>query len=560
MRIDTSPAWQALLAHAAQLKPQHLRQLFAADPQRFARHSLKLGEVLFDYSKQRLTQETLDLLVELANSAQVTQAIEQMLAGEHVNASEGRAALHVALRQPKQALVSERFALAGAGGQARQSVLPRIFALRDKMRVFCNAVRSGAWRGYTGEPIRTVVNLGIGGSDLGPRMATEALSALGHPGLAVRYVSNLDSADIAPLLEQLNPRTTLFIVSSKTFTTVETLTNARTARSWLLSHANASSQQTDLAMQQQMIAVTANPNAALQFGVNPEQIFALWDWVGGRFSLWSAVGLPLALAIGMDGFEQLLAGAHALDQHFLSAPFGQNIPVLMALIGIWNINFLNAGNLSISPYSQSLHYLPRYLQQLEMESNGKNVDQNGQALAYASAPIIWGDAGSNTQHAYFQLLHQGGRLIPSDFHAFVASDYPLAGHHERLLANCFAQAEALAFGTQQAECADASDAHSDSARLAALKHCPGNQPSSSFIFPKLDPYHLGVLIAAYEHKTFVQASIWQINPFDQWGVELGKKLADRLLPALQGAAPPANCDSSTAGLIAHCHALATSPR
>lgn len=531
MGIDTSPAWQALAAHAAQLKPRHLRELFAIDAQRFASHSLQIGDVLFDYSKQRVTRETIALLADLAHTAKLPQAIERMLAGEAINASEGRAALHVALRRHNSAPMLVH----------GENVMPRIRTMHNKMRFFCDEVRTGHWRGYSGDPIRTVVNLGIGGSDLGPRMATTALSAYGHPALTVHYVSNLDGADIAPLLETLNPRTTLFIVTSKTFTTVETLTNARTARDWLLSQAGTTNDAQDRALARQFIAVTANPAAALQFGILPDHIFEFWDWVGGRFSLWSAVGLPLALAIGMDNFEQLLDGAHALDEHFINAPFQANLPVLMALIGIWNINFLGAGNLSISPYSQSLHFLPSYLQQLEMESNGKNVDQNGEPLAYASAPIIWGDAGSNTQHAYFQLLHQGGRLIPSDFHAIAESDYPLPGHHERLLANCFAQAEALAFGNPDAD--------------SPLKRCPGNQPSSTFVLPRLDPYHLGFLIAAYEHKTFLQGTIWGINSFDQWGVELGKKLADRLLPAVEGEAPPTDCDSSTRGLIAHCRML-----
>jgi glucose-6-phosphate isomerase len=528
MSINTTPAWQALVAHAAQIKPLHLREMFATDPQRFPDFSLRLGEVLFDYSKQRVNRETIRLLADLARAADLAGSIERMLAGEPINASEGRAALHVALRQHDDVPMFV----------SGKNVMPDVRATREKMRVFCDEVRAGHWRGYAGEPIRTVVNLGIGGSDLGPRMATTALSACSHPALAVHYVSNLDSADIAPLLELLDPRTTMFVVASKTFSTIETLTNARTARDWLLTHAGDAG---DMAMARQIVAVTANPAAALHFGIHPDHTFEFWDWVGGRFSLWSAVGLPLALAIGMDNFEQLLEGAHTLDEHFRNAPPEENLPQLMALIGIWNINFLGAGNLSISPYSQSLHFLPQYLQQLEMESNGKNVAQDGELLGYATAPIIWGDAGSNTQHAYFQLLHQGGRLIPSDFHAFAESDYPLPGHHERLLANCFAQSEALAFGNPDAD--------------SPLKLCPGNQPSSTFVLPRLDPYHLGMLIAAYEHKTFVQGMIWGINPFDQWGVELGKKLAVRLLPAVEGEAPPAGCDSSTAGLIAHCRTL-----
>jgi glucose-6-phosphate isomerase len=528
MRIDSTPAWQALVAHATQIKPAHLRDLFANDAQRFTNLSLSLGEVLFDYSKQRISRETIHLLGDLARTANLTTCVEQMFAGEPINASEGRAALHVALRRHDDAplLVDG------------EDVMPDIRATREKMRFFCEEVRAGHWRGYAGEPIRTAVNLGIGGSDLGPRMATTALGAFSHPALAVHFVSNLDGADIAPVLEQLDPRTTMFVVASKTFSTIETLTNARTARDWLLTNAGDAG---DLAMARQMVAVTANPAAALQFGIHPDHIFQFRDWVGGRFSLWSAVGLPLALAIGMDNFERLLKGAHDLDEHFRNTPAEKNLPVLMALIGIWNINFLGAGNLSISPYSQSLHFLPQYLQQLEMESNGKNVSQEGETLNYATAPIIWGDAGSNTQHAYFQLLHQGGRLIPSDFHAFAESDYPLPGHHERLLANCFAQSEALAFGNPGAD--------------SPLKLCPGNQPSSTFVLPRLDPYHLGLLIAAYEHKTFVQGMIWGINPFDQWGVELGKKLAVRLLPAIEGTTPPTDYDSSTAGLIARCRTL-----
>ena len=528
MSISTTPAWQALAAHATQIKPQHLRDLFAADWQRFYGFSLRLGEVLFDYSKQRVSRETIRLLADLADAADLTGCIERMLAGEPINASEGRAALHVALRQHDDVPM-------WVNGE---NIMPAVRATREKMRFFCEEVRAGHWRGYAGEPIRTVVNLGIGGSDLGPRMATAALNAFSHPALAVHYVSNLDGADIAPVLETLDPRTTMFVIASKTFSTIETLTNARTARDWLLTHAGEAG---DRAMARQIVAVTANPAAALQFGIHPDHIFEFWNWVGGRFSLWSAVGLPLALAIGMDNFELLLEGAHDLDEHFRSAPTEKNLPILMALIGIWNVNFLGAGNLSISPYSQSLHFLPQYLQQLEMESNGKNVGQDGVPLDYPTAPIIWGDAGSNTQHAYFQLLHQGGRLIPSDFHAFAQSDYPLPGHHERLLANCFAQAEALAFGNPDAD--------------SPLKLCPGNQPSSTFVLPRLDPYHLGLLIAAYEHKTFVQGMIWGINPFDQWGVELGKTLAARLLPAIEGATPPKGCDSSTVGLIAHYRTL-----
>jgi glucose-6-phosphate isomerase len=377
-----------------------------------------------------------------------------------------------------------------------------------------------------------VVNLGIGGSDLGPRMATAALSAYTHPSLQVHYVSNLDAADLAPVLEALDPRTTLFIVTSKTFATQETLTNARTARDWLLAAAGDAS--SDRAMASQFVAVTANAAEALRFGIPDDNVFEFRDWVGGRFSLWSAVGLPLALAVGMEAFEQMLAGAEAMDRHFREAPVERNLPLLMALIGIWNINFLGAWNLSISPYSQSLRLLPDYLQQLDMESNGKSLAPDGTPVGVHTAPVLWGGAGSNTQHAYFQLLHQGGRLIPSDFIAFAASDYPLAGHHEKLLANCLAQGEALAFGSTNAD---------------PLRACPGNQPSSTLLLPRLTPYTLGQLLAAYEHKVCAQAAIWGINPFDQWGVELGKQLAARLLPAIETGVP-VDTDPSTAGLMA----------
>jgi glucose-6-phosphate isomerase len=412
--------------------------------------------------------------------------------------------------------------------------MPGIRAGREQMRRFCEAVRGGQWRGFSGEPIRTVVNLGIGGSDLGPRMATAALSAYTHPSLRVRYISNLDAADLAPVLEEIDPRTTLFIVTSKTFTTLETLTNAHTARDWLLTAAGDAA---DAAMAQQFVAVTANTAEALRFGILPRNLFEFSDWVGGRFSLWSTVGLPLALAIGMDAFEQVLAGAEAMDKHFRETPVERNLPLLMALIGIWNINFLGAWNLSISPYSQSLRYLPDYLQQLDMESNGKSLTPDGEAVGVHTAPVLWGGAGSNTQHAYFQLLHQGGWLIPSDFIAFAESDYPLAGHHDKLLANCLAQAEALAFGST----------HTD-----PLRTCPGNQPSSTLLLPRLAPYTLGQLVAAYEHKVCAQAALWGINPFDQWGVELGKKLAARLLPAIETAAP-VDADTSTTGLLAWLH-------
>ena len=534
MSIAAHPAWQALDAHVETLRDTHLRDLFAGDPQRFERFSVEADGLLFDYSKQRVTEQTMSLLAALADAADVRGWTRRMYAGEAINASENRAALHIALRHREESLLMH------ASGE---NVMPKVRATQAQMRRFCDAVRSGAHRGFSGDAIRAVVNIGIGGSDLGPRMATIALDAHAHPGLEIHYVSNLDAADLAPRLQRLDPRTTLFIVTSKTFTTLETLSNARTARDWLLAAAGDAA---DLAMRQQFVAVTAAPTEAVRFGIAAEHLFEFWDWVGGRFSLWSAVGLPLALAIGMTAFDAMLDGANAMDRHFREAPTRENIPLLMALLGIWNINFLGAWNLSVSPYSQSLRAFPDYLQQLDMESNGKSLRHDGQPVGAHTAPVLWGGAGSNTQHAYFQMLHQGGVLIPSDFIAFVESDFPLPGHHEKLLANCFAQSEALAFGS----------AHND-----PLRQCPGNQPSSTLLLPKLDPFRLGQLIAAYEHKVCAQAAIWGINPFDQWGVELGKKLAARLVPAIESpdSTSQPECDASTAGLINWYHRNRSAP-
>ena len=526
MSISATPAWQALATHAEQMRETHLRDLFAADPKRFDHFSVEAEGLLFDYSKQIVGRDTLQLLAALADAADVRGWTRRMFAGEAVNASENRAALHVALRHREESLLMH---------VSGEDVMPKVRATQAQMRRFCDAVRGGEWRGYAGDPIRAVVNIGIGGSDLGPRMATVALDAHAHPALDVHYVSNLDAADLAPRLEKLDPRTTLFIVTSKTFTTLETISNARTARDWLLA---AAGDRSDDAMRRQFVAVTAKPREAIKFGIHPDNLFEFWDWVVGRFSLWSAVGLPLAVAIGMDAFDAMLDGASTMDKHFRDAPTERNIPLLMALIGIWNINFLGAWNLSISPYSQSLRYFPDYLQQLDMESNGKSLRPDGLPVGAHTAPVLWGGAGSNTQHAYFQMLHQGGVLIPSDFIAFVESDFPLPGHHEKLLANCLAQSEALAFGNDHAD---------------PLRACPGNQPSSTLLLPKLDPFHLGQLIAAYEHKVCAQAAIWGINPFDQWGVELGKQLAARLLPAIEDPRSRVDCDSSTAGLLGWYH-------
>lgn len=528
MNITQAPAWQELQAHYRRMASLHLRDFFTSDPSRFELFSCRDGKALVDFSKQRIDRDILNSLLDLARQAGVPEGIERLFSGARINRSEDRAALHVALR----ALPEDSFVLDGA------SVMPQVLATRQRMAAMADAIREGEWRGYSGDPIRHIVNLGIGGSDLGPRMATRALLAQSHPGLSVDFVSNLDAADLVPLLERLDPRTTLFIVASKTFTTLETLTNATTARHWLLEHArHAGPKGRDRALARQFIGVTASPEAASAFGLHPDNILSFENWVGGRYSVWSAIGLPVMLAIGPRAFEQFLSGARHQDQQFRYQPLESNLPVLMAMIGIWNINFLKAGNLSISPYSQSLQYLPDYLQQLEMESNGKQVAQDGSRLHCQTAPIIWGDAGTNTQHAYFQLLHQGERQIPSDFIAIACADFPVSGHHDALLANCLAQSEALAFGNATSE--------TDPRRI-----CPGNQPSTTLLLPRLDPFHLGWLLALYEHKTYVQALIWDINPFDQWGVELGKQLARRLIPAVSGKhPPPERLDSSTRGLL-----------
>ncbi|GLT20756.1 glucose-6-phosphate isomerase [Zoogloea oryzae] len=421
------------------------------------------------------------------------------------------------------------------------------------MRQFSDKVRSGLWRGFSGEAIRDVVNIGIGGSDLGPKMVVRALSAYQRPGLRLHFVSNLDSAQLGPLLDSLDPKTTLFVVASKTFTTQETMRNAHTARQWLCAAAGESAGR---ALPLHFVAVTSAVDRAAVFGLPPENLFRMWDWVGGRYSLWSAVGLPIALAVGMNGFERLLAGAEAMDEHFREASFERNLPVLMALIGIWNTNFLGAGTSAVLPYHESLRFLPSFLQQLEMESNGKTVGRDGRPLSCQANPIVWGEIGSNGQHAFFQLLHQGGWLVPCDFIASAQSDFPLPDHQAPLMANFLAQSSALAFGKSEAEArAELEAAGVPVEHMAALlphKVFAGNQPSTTIILPRLDPHSLGMLIALYEHKVFVQGVIWGINSFDQWGVELGKQLAGRLLPALKGEGGLEGLDQSTRALIAWC--------
>ncbi|MBC3869814.1 glucose-6-phosphate isomerase [Undibacterium oligocarboniphilum] len=541
MNITLTPEWRSLLQHQKRLERKHLRDLFAEDAQRFEHFSAELDGLLVDYSKQRIDQPALQSLLALARLSDVESWRDRMFSGEKINISEDRAVLHTALRYSDFKPFPD----------AENDVMPQVRAVRKQMRDIVERVRSGLWRGFKGDAIQNVVNIGIGGSDLGPKLATRALSAYQHPNLHFYYVSNLDSAHLAPLLEKLDPRTTLFIVASKTFITQETSINAQTARTWLMAAAME-----EWAIGKHFIAVTSSPGKAHEFGIPDDNILQIWDWVGGRYSLWSAVGLSVALAIGMNGFERLLSGAETMDLHFRKTPLEKNLPVLLALISIWNTNFLGAETSAILPYNESIRHLPAFLQQLEMESNGKTVSRDGEALTCRANPIVWGQIGVNGQHAFFQLLHQGGWLIPCDFVVAASSDHPLPGHQAPLLANCLAQSAALAFGKTEAqareELTQAGLTEAQIARLLPHKVFAGNQPSTTILMPSLDPFQLGMLLALYEHKVFVQGVIWSINSFDQWGVELGKQLANRLLPAIMGdQAYDAQLDTSTCGLISY---------
>lgn len=537
MTITASPAWAAIDAHRDVMSKTHLRDLFASDPKRVESLSLSYDGMLFDFSKQRVTAETMRLLVSLAKEALVPEWTERMFSGERINISEGRSVLHTALRRSAGPFPGKEF-----------DVMPEVIETRRRMAEFAERLRSGKCFGHKGMPIRDVVNIGIGGSDLGPKMMNQALRAISHPALNVHYVSNLDGAQMAPLLQTLDPRTTLFIVVSKTFTTQETMFNANTARDWL--RANLGD---ELVVENHFAAVSSKPERAVEFGVPRELVFPIWDWVGGRYSLWSAVGLALMIAVGPHAFEEMLRGAERMDEHFRTTPFERNLPVVMALLGIWNTNFLGASSISVLPYNESLKYFPSFLQQLEMESNGKTVTADGKPLDCATCPIVWGELGNNGQHAFFQLLHQGGRLIPCDFIASARSDYPLPGHQEALLANCFAQSAALAFGRDEDEVRASMEKESVSPQQIAdlLPHrvFAGNQPSSTLLLSSLNPATLGALVTLYEHKVFVQGAIWGINSFDQWGVELGKAVASRILPAIHDQSLANTLDASTQGLI-----------
>jgi glucose-6-phosphate isomerase len=542
--LTGSAAWQALGRHAGAMASVHLRELFANDPERFARLSLRSDDLLLDFSKNRITDETLRLLLDLARQADVAGWRDRMFAGDRINTTEQRAVLHTALRNRSNRPV----AVDG------KDVIPAVNAVLAQMRDFSGRVREGAWRGHAGQTITDVVNLGIGGSDLGPLMVCEALRPYQRSDLRPHFVSNVDGAHLVHTLEGLDPARTLFVVASKTFTTQETMTNAASARAWLVERLGD-----ERAVGRHFVAVSTNAQAVAAFGIDPANMFVFWDWVGGRYSLWSAIGLPIALAVGFERFEELLAGGHAMDEHFRSAPLERNLPVILALLGVWYRNFLGAESHAVLPYDQHLHRLPAYLQQADMESNGKSVRRDGIPVDYATGPIIWGEPGTNGQHAFYQLVHQGTALIPADFLAAAESLTPLGDHHDKLLANFFAQPEALAFGKTALQAqAELERERLTGAALAALlphKVFPGNRPSNAILYRRLDPATLGRLIALYEHKIFIQGVLWNINSFDQWGVELGKQLAKAILPELAHATPIASHDSSTNGLINHLKAL-----
>lgn len=538
-KIPSSAAWITLLEHHRALADVHMRDLFVEDAKRFEDFSITTPELLFDFSKNRITAETMSHLVTMAEQAKLEYWRDQMFAGEKINGTENRAVLHTALRNTS----SSRLVVDG------QDVLPDIRAVLEQLRVFASKVRNGDWRGATGDTVTDIVNIGIGGSDLGPAMAVQALWPYRLKRLRFHFVSNIDGAALAPVLADLDPRRTLFIVASKTFTTQETMTNAASARAWLTKILG------EAAVAQHFVAVSTNRDAVRSFGIAVENMFGFWDWVGGRYSLWSAVGLPIMLAIGPDQFAEFLAGAEAMDRHFQTAPLSRNIPVLMALLGIWYRNFFGAATHAILPYDQSLARFAAYFQQADMESNGKSVDRDGASVAYATGPVVWGEPGTNGQHAFYQLIHQGTELVPADFLAAANAHHDLDAHHEILLANFLAQPQALMRGKTEAEARAELTAQGLTGaaveKLLPHKVFSGNRPTNCLLYKKLDPFTLGLLIATYEHKIFTQGIIWNIYSFDQWGVELGKQLANKILPLLRS--PSANLqdlDSSTRGLLA----------
>lgn len=523
-------AWQQLQQHAADMKKTQMRSLFAADPQRFQSFSLQFEDILFDYSKNLLNAQSLQLLQELAKECKLDEAVKAMFQGEKINATEQRAVLHTALRN----VSGQPVLLEG------KDVMPEVNAVLKQMEECCTRVHKGEWKGFSGKRIRYIVNIGIGGSDLGPVMVTEALRPYWVPGIQTYFVSNVDGTHIAETLKKVTADETLFLIASKTFTTQETMTNAHSARTWFLENGGS---EKDIALH--FAALSTNEKAVKEFGIDTRNMFAFWDWVGGRYSLWSAIGLSIALTIGYKNFHDLLAGAHATDEHFRNTPFEKNIPVIMALIGIWYGNFFDAASEAILPYDQYMHRFAAYFQQGNMESNGKNVDRNGKPVDVQTGPVVWGEPGTNGQHAFYQLIHQGTKVIPCDFIAPAISHNPLGDHHPKLLSNFFAQTEALMNGKTVEEV----KAEGTAEELVPFKVFTGNRPTNSFLLKQITPRSLGSLIALYEHKIFVQGVIWNIYSFDQWGVELGKQLANKILPELKDNAAVSSHDTSTNGLI-----------
>jgi glucose-6-phosphate isomerase len=530
--LTERPAWQALGKHFQQIRDLHLKKLFAEDPQRGERLTAEAAGLYLDYSKHRITSDTLKLLLQLAEESGLRERLDAMFRGEKINVTEKRAVLHVALRAPKGASIT-------VDGE---NVVPQVHAVLDKMAAFADRVRSGAWRGHTGKPLKNIINIGIGGSDLGPVMAYEALKHYSRRDLTFRFVSNVDGTDFAEAVHGLDPGETLFIISSKTFTTLETMTNAHTARDWAL--ASLGGDETSVA--KHFVAVSTNTEKVKEFGIDTANMFEFWDWVGGRYSMDSAIGLSTMLAVGPDNFRALLTGFHQMDEHFRTAPWERNLPVIMGLLAVWYADFFGAQTVAVLPYDQYLKRFPAYLQQLTMESNGKHVTLGGAEVSYQTGPIFWGEPGTNGQHSFYQLIHQGTRLIPCDFIAFAQPLNPLGRHQDMLLANVFAQTEALAFGKTPEEV----KAEGPPEWLVPHRVFQGNRPSTTILAERLTPETLGKLVALYEHSVFTQGTIWSINSFDQWGVELGKVLAQRIIPELESATdPPLGHDSSTNTLI-----------
>ena len=539
-QLDRTAEWKALKAHAARMKEVSLRELFAADPARGRRFSLEAGEWYLDYSKNLVTDETLELLLALCPMARLGEQIEAMFSGKKINETEGRPVLHVALRNRANTPILVD----------RKDVMPAVNAVLEQMSRFAERVRNGEWRGFTGKPIRNIVNIGIGGSDLGPAMAYEALKPYSRRDLRVRFVSNVDGTHVVEATRDLDAEETLFVVASKTFTTQETMTNAETAKAWLVEALGD-----EAAVARHFVAVSSAAEKVRAFGIEPDNMFVFWDWVGGRYSLTSAIGLPLMLAIGPENFIRMLDGFHAMDRHFATAPFERNMPVLLALLGVWYGNFRGAQSTALLPYDQYLARFAAYFQQGDMESNGKRTTRSGKTVTYATGPVVWGEPGTNGQHAFYQLIHQGTQLIPCDFIGFCRSHNPVGDHHAKLMSNFFAQTEALAFGRTAEECR----ALGVPEKLTPHKTFPGNRPTNTLLARELTPESFGQLVALYEHKIFTQGVIWNIYSFDQWGVELGKELANRILPELKAADPSLAHDSSTNELIARFRAAARTP-